>query len=80
MDDFMTAAAADIYVKQGLIKEAVRIYERILKREPGNADVKAKLEAAKGGKPAPAAPPAKAAEAPKAADAAAPKKSKVSYL
>jgi len=38
MDDFMTAAVADIYVKQGLVKEAQRIYERILKREPGNAE------------------------------------------
>ena len=40
MDDFMTAAVADIYVKQGLVKEATRIYERILKREPGNQDAR----------------------------------------
>jgi hypothetical protein len=83
MDDFMTSAVADIYVKQGLIKEAVRIYERILKREPGNADVKAKLEAAKSGKPLPTAAASEApAQPPKAAgDAGAPaKKSKVSYL
>jgi tetratricopeptide (TPR) repeat protein len=71
MDDFMTAAVADIYVKQGLVKEAQRIYERILKREPGNADVKAKLEALAGKGGAPAEP----AKAPDPA-----KKSKVSYL
>jgi hypothetical protein len=75
MDDFMTAAVADIYVKQGLVKEAQRIYERILRREPGNADVKAKLEAL-GGKHAPVS--GAHPEGPKAADPA--KKSKVSYL
>lgn len=69
MDDFMTAAVADIYVKQGLVKEAVRIYERILKREPGNVDVRAKLDALQGGaKPKPEG------------GGDAPKKSKVSYL
>jgi tetratricopeptide (TPR) repeat protein len=72
MDDFMTAAVADIYVKQGLVKEAQRIYERILKREPGNADVRAKLEALTG---------AKSGEAPKPVPPLDPtKKSKVSYL
>lgn len=45
MDDFMTAAVADIYVTQGLTTEAVRIYQRILSREPGNAEIRAKLEA-----------------------------------
>ena len=84
MDDFMTSAVADIYVKQGLIKEALRIYERILKREPGNADVKAKLEAVKAGKPLPSGAPAAAPAKPNApvSDGSniPAKKSKVSYL
>ncbi len=60
MDDFMTAAVADIYTKQGLTAEAVRIYEKILSREPGNAEIRRKLDALQG-KPAPAEPPAAAA-------------------
>jgi hypothetical protein len=72
MDDFMTAAVADIYVKQGLVDEAKRIYERILRREPGNSEVRDKL-AVLDGKPA-AAPEADA----KSVDPV--KKSKVSYL
>lgn len=65
LEDFMTIAVADIYVKQGLKTDAQNIYERILKREPGNGDVRAKLEALLGHK----------TESP-----AGPKKSKVSYL
>jgi tetratricopeptide (TPR) repeat protein len=72
MDDFMTAAVADIYVKQGLVDEARRIYDRILRREPGNQEVRDKL-AGLDGKPAAAAEPDA-----KAADPV--KKSKVSYL
>lgn len=73
MDDFMTSAVADIYVKQGLVKEAQRIYERIIKREPNNHDVKAKLDALLG---KPSAPPPKPPEG----NGDGPKKSKVSYL
>jgi tetratricopeptide (TPR) repeat protein len=81
MDDFMTEPVADIYTKQGLIPEAVRIYERILSRQPGNADVRRKLEALKptatvAPKPAHPEPPAQAG--PGEPDAK--KKSKVSYL
>ncbi|HTA16845.1 MAG TPA: hypothetical protein VK786_03785, partial [bacterium] len=65
LEDFMTIAVADIYVKQGLKTDAQNIYERILKREPGNGEVRAKLEALLGHK----------TESP-----AGPKKSKVSYL
>ena len=65
LEDFMTIAVADIYVKQGLKTDAQNIYERILKREPGNADVRAKLDALLGHK----------TESPAGA-----KKSKVSYL
>lgn len=74
MDDFMTAAVADIYVKQGLVKEAQRIYERIVKREPGNGDVRAKLDALLAGKPLPEA------SQPKGPGDGPAKKSKVSYL
>jgi tetratricopeptide (TPR) repeat protein len=72
MDDFMTAAVADIYVKQGLVDEAKRIYERILRREPGNGEVREKLALLEGKAPAAAEPDAKAADPVK--------KSKVSYL
>jgi hypothetical protein len=40
-----TSTMADLYARQGLLKEAQHIYENILAREPGNADVRAKLEA-----------------------------------
>jgi tetratricopeptide (TPR) repeat protein len=40
-----TATMADLYVGQGLLDEARHIYGRILARDPGNADVRAKLEA-----------------------------------
>jgi len=71
---------AEIYTKQGLIEEALRIYQRILAKEPGNADVAAKLEALKsrhGGKALskPLAPLPPLAAPPEPA-----KKSKVSYL
>jgi tetratricopeptide (TPR) repeat protein len=75
MDDFMTSAVADIYVKQGLKVEAQKIYERILKREPGNGDVRAKLDALLGRTALPGPEAGHKPEPP-----AAPKKSKVSYL
>ena len=40
-----TATMADLYVRQGLVEEARHIYENILARDPGNADVRAKLDA-----------------------------------
>ncbi|HEX6640732.1 MAG TPA: tetratricopeptide repeat protein [Thermoanaerobaculia bacterium] len=40
-----TATMADLYVGQGLVEEARHIYETILARDPGNADVRAKLDA-----------------------------------
>jgi tetratricopeptide (TPR) repeat protein len=82
MDDFMTAAVADIYTKQGLINEAIRIYEKILLREPGNAEIRKKLDGLRPST-APASPSAPAVPAAAAAPAAEPdakKKSKVSYL
>lgn len=40
-----TSTMADLYARQGLVSEAQHIYENILAREPGNAGVRAKLEA-----------------------------------
>jgi tetratricopeptide (TPR) repeat protein len=40
-----TITMADIYVGQGLIDEARHIYERLLARDPGNAGLRAKLDA-----------------------------------
>jgi tetratricopeptide (TPR) repeat protein len=39
-----TATMADLYAKQGARDKAREIYESILQREPGNAEVKSKLE------------------------------------
>ncbi|HTC21404.1 MAG TPA: tetratricopeptide repeat protein [bacterium] len=55
-DEFMTIAVADIYVRQGLVEEAVKIYHRIVQNEPNNLEAKKKLNDAenliksKGGK------------------------------
>lgn len=40
-----TLTMADLYARQGLVHEAQHIYENILARDPGNQDVRAKLEA-----------------------------------
>ena len=40
-----TLTMADLYARQGLTHEALHIYENILARDPGNLDVRAKLEA-----------------------------------
>jgi tetratricopeptide (TPR) repeat protein len=40
-----TATMADLYVKQGLLDEARQIYQNVLARDPGNEEVRAKLEA-----------------------------------
>jgi tetratricopeptide (TPR) repeat protein len=40
-----TITMADIYVGQGLVDEARHIYERLLARDPGNAGLRAKLDA-----------------------------------
>lgn len=40
-----TVTMADLYVGQGLVEEARHIYENILARDTGNAEVRAKLEA-----------------------------------
>jgi hypothetical protein len=48
---------ADLYARQGLVADARQIYEHLLQRDPGNDDVRAKLELL-GGDAAAAAPPA----------------------
>jgi tetratricopeptide (TPR) repeat protein len=40
-----TLTMADLYAGQGLVNEARHIYENILSRDPGNAEVRAKLNA-----------------------------------
>jgi tetratricopeptide (TPR) repeat protein len=40
-----TVTMADLYVRQGLVEEARHIYEHLLARDPGNAEVRAKLDA-----------------------------------
>jgi tetratricopeptide (TPR) repeat protein len=80
LDEFTTVTVAEIYTKQGLIEEALRIYQRILAKEPGNAEVASKLEALKlkhGVKPAAKAPGSPAAPLARLDPG---KKSKVSYL
>ncbi len=42
-DPFVRQTLADIYAKQGLYVEALKIYERILNEDPDNEDVKEKL-------------------------------------
>ena len=40
-----TVTMADLYVRQGFLDKAREIYQTILRREPGNADVRGKLDA-----------------------------------
>jgi tetratricopeptide (TPR) repeat protein len=40
-----TVTMADLYVRQGLVEQARHIYEHILARDGGNAEVRSKLEA-----------------------------------
>ena len=42
-DPFVRQTLAEIYAKQGLFVEALRIYEKILNEEPNNEDVREKL-------------------------------------
>jgi tetratricopeptide (TPR) repeat protein len=46
-DDDITATVtmADLYVRQGLIEDARKIYEHVLQRHPSDNDVRSKLEA-----------------------------------
>lgn len=83
-DEFMTIAVADIYVRQGLLEEAAKIYRRITQGEPDNlearkklGDVEAMIKAKGGSTPEKQAAPsatgaAKAAESQAAPPAAAP--------
>lgn len=42
--EFATLTLAEIYLKQGLLQEAIQIYQRILKEDPDNTVARAKLE------------------------------------
>ncbi len=67
-DEFTTIAVAEIYVRQGLLEEAAKIYRRITQSEPDNLEARKKLgdvEAlikSKGGSPAAGSGPAKPPE------------------
>ena len=50
-DATKTLTMADLYVQQGFADKAREIYQSILKREPGNAEVRRKLDALKGPEP-----------------------------
>ncbi len=41
--ELMTTTVAEIYLKRGLIKESLKIYKKLLEKDPDNADLKAKI-------------------------------------
>lgn len=43
-DEFMTVTVAEIYTKQGLLNEALKIYQKILEIEPGNLEAQTKKQ------------------------------------
>jgi tetratricopeptide (TPR) repeat protein len=43
-DEFMTVTVAEIYTKQGLLNEALKIYQKILEIEPGNMEAQLKKQ------------------------------------
>ncbi len=43
-DEFMTVTVAEIYTKQGLLSEALKIYQKILEIEPGNQEAQGKKQ------------------------------------
>lgn len=43
-DEFMTVTVAEIYTKQGLLSEALKIYQKILEIEPGNMEAQVKKQ------------------------------------
>jgi tetratricopeptide (TPR) repeat protein len=46
-DELVTPTLADLYLQQGLIDEAVRIYERLVARRPDDLELAEKLKAAR---------------------------------
>lgn len=44
-DELATMTLADIYAEQGYADKALRIYHEVLKRQPGNAGIRAKIRA-----------------------------------
>jgi len=47
-DELATTTLADIYAEQGYTDKALRIYHEVLKRQPGNAGVRARIQAIEG--------------------------------
>jgi thioredoxin-like negative regulator of GroEL len=47
-----TVTLAEIYLQQGLKEQAAQIYRQLLERQPGDASVRARLEAIESGDPA----------------------------
>ncbi|MCD4813808.1 tetratricopeptide repeat protein [bacterium] len=47
-DEFMTVTVAEIYTKQGLLNEALKIYQKILEIEPGNMEAQVKKQSLEG--------------------------------
>lgn len=43
-DEFMTVTVAEIYTKQGLLNEALKIYQKIIEIEPGNMEAQVKKQ------------------------------------
>jgi fused signal recognition particle receptor len=43
-DEFMTVTVAEIYTKQGLLNESLKIYQKILEIEPGNMEAQLKKQ------------------------------------
>jgi tetratricopeptide (TPR) repeat protein len=43
-DEFMTVTVAEIYTKQGLLNEALKIYQKILEIEPGSLEAQVKKQ------------------------------------
>lgn len=52
-----TATLAEIYVKQGLTDQAIRVYEEVLRRDPDNALAAGRLSELRGVPSVPAIPP-----------------------
>jgi Putative Zn-dependent protease, contains TPR repeats len=45
--EIYTETMADIYMSQGLYKDAIEIFERLIKQDPGNDSLRKKLNQAK---------------------------------